>query len=104
MTRDGEERPIDDSEDRTASDETLSMAAICNIAGLLMDLAGVILLFQYGMPYRVRTGGSEIRLHGRTDQETVKAEYLYERLGFVGLALIFLGTAAQVVATVWSVR
>jgi hypothetical protein len=71
-------------------------------SGLLMNLAGVILLFRYGMPYRVRTGGNELRFTGATDRETVKAERMYGSLGFLGLALIILGTTAQVVATLWS--
>ena len=33
------------------------MSAPLNIAGLIMNLAGVILLFRYGMPYRVRSEG-----------------------------------------------
>jgi hypothetical protein len=79
------------------------MSPTLNVVGLLMNLAGVILLFRYGMPYRVRTGGNELRFTGATDQETVKAEQLYARLGVIGLVLIVLGTAAQVVATVWPV-
>jgi hypothetical protein len=33
---------------------------LLNIAGLLMNLIGVILLFRYGMPNRVRTGGGRL--------------------------------------------
>ena len=32
-------------------------ATLLNIAGLVMNLARVILLFRYGMPYRVRSEG-----------------------------------------------
>ncbi len=31
-----------------------------NIAGLLLSLAGVILLFRYGMPYRLQLPGEPI--------------------------------------------
>jgi hypothetical protein len=79
------------------------MSATLNVAGLLMNLAGVILLFRYGMPYRVRTGGNELHFTGGADQDTVNAEQLYARLGVVGLVLIVLGTGAQVIATVWPV-
>src|SRR5260370_372357 len=50
------------------------MSATLNVAGLLMNLAGVILLFRYGMPYRVRTGGNELRFTVAADQDTVNAE------------------------------
>jgi hypothetical protein len=33
------------------------MPAIFGIIGLALNLMGVIVLFRYGMPYRVRTGG-----------------------------------------------
>jgi hypothetical protein len=77
----------------------MTMASAVNIAGLLMSLTGVVLLFRYGMPYRVRTGGNQARwLSGSVDQKTVRAEQLYEWLGMLGLALIVLGTAAQIAA------
>jgi hypothetical protein len=79
------------------------MNAALNVAGLLMNLARVVLLFRYGMPYRVRTGGNELRFTAATDQEAINAERLYGRLGFMGLVLIVLGTTAQVIATIWPV-
>jgi hypothetical protein len=35
----------------------MSTAAAFNVLGLIANLAGVILLFCYGMPFRVRIGG-----------------------------------------------
>jgi hypothetical protein len=32
-------------------------ATIFNVAGLIANLVGVVLLFRYGTPYRVRTEG-----------------------------------------------
>jgi hypothetical protein len=29
------------------------MTAACNVMGLLLNLVGVIILFLYGMPYRI---------------------------------------------------
>jgi hypothetical protein len=87
----------------TAGDKTdysVMVASAVNIAGLLRNLFGVILLFRYGMPYRVRTGGNQFRwLSGSVDERTVRAERLYERLGILGLVLIVFGTAAQIGAT-----
>jgi hypothetical protein len=37
------------------------IVAVPNIAGLLLALAGVLLLFRYGMPYQLRTGGHRVR-------------------------------------------
>jgi hypothetical protein len=70
---------------------------IVNIVGLVASLFGVILLFRYGMPYRVRSEGKTHRiLSGPPDQEQIKADRRYERLGQLGLILIVLGTAAQI--------
>jgi len=33
-------------------------AQIWNIGGIVLSVCGVLILFRYGMPYRVRTGGA----------------------------------------------
>jgi hypothetical protein len=53
------------------------------VLGLLLTLAGILLLFAFGMPYRLRTGG------------TVSAERKYALLGWAGLALIIAGSVLQ---------
>ncbi len=71
------------------------------ISGLLMTLVGVILLFRYGMPYRVRTGGNSALLLEGVDQNAVRAERRYGIIGRLGLALIILGTGAQAIGTLF---
>ena len=72
-------------------------AASLNVAGLLMNLVGVILLFRYGMPFRVRTDGNQIRwLTGVKNEQILKTEKMYSGLGWIGLLLIILGTASQI--------
>ncbi len=76
---------------------------VCNVAGLMANLAGVILLFHYGMPFRVRTKGQMVRvLAGPPNQEAVKLERHYDALGWLGLALVVLGTFAQIAGSVTS--
>jgi hypothetical protein len=75
-------------------------AASLNIAGLLMNLAGVVLLFRYGAPFRVRADGSQVRwLTGVKNQQIVRAERVKNILGWIGLTLILLGTASQIWGT-----
>ena len=57
-----------------------------NIAGLVLMLIGVVLLFRYGMPYRVRTGGATNIIARAVDANEIKAEKFYARLGWIGLA------------------
>ena len=70
--------------------------AAWSIAGLVTSLVGVLSLFRYGMPYRVPTGGGSARVTMPTE-DGKKAERRYRLLGWLGLVLIILGTAAQVV-------
>jgi hypothetical protein len=75
------------------------MIAALNIAGLLLALAGVLLLFRYGMPYQVRTGGREVRWQtGQANQDQIKLERRYDRLGWFGLVCIVAGTLCQIIA------
>jgi hypothetical protein len=75
-------------------------AAAWNIAGLVLVLVGVLLLFRYGMPYRVRTGGDQFIILEQKDQNDIEAEKLYGALGWIGLALVVCGTAFQVAANI----
>ena len=52
----------------------------------MASLVGVILLFRYGMPYRVRTEGETyLVLNGPLDQREIKADRRYDRWGKLGL-------------------
>lgn len=75
-------------------------ATILNIAGLLMNLGGVILLFRYGMPYRVRSEGLSYLVTEQADKREVAIERWYGLLGWFGVILIVLGTAAQILAAI----
>jgi hypothetical protein len=66
-----------------------------SIVGLITNFVGVILLFRYGMPYRLRTGGDSIILTRQTPG-AIREEIRYDRWGWIGLALIILGTLVQI--------
>ena len=74
------------------------MANCVAIAGLLINLAGVVLLVRYGMPYRVETGGLEFIVTETVNQDEIRLEKLHKKLGFLGLLLIGSGTGLQVLA------
>jgi hypothetical protein len=79
----------------------LSVPEAVNIAGLVMNAAGVILLFFFGMPYRTRTGGYSTYITEQPDPKVARAEVWFDVLGWLGLALIILGTAAQIGVILW---
>ncbi|MBZ9885630.1 hypothetical protein LB535_25140 [Mesorhizobium sp. CA10] len=76
------------------------MVSVLNIVGLVLSLSGVIILFRYGMPYKVRSGGFDTIVIEQTNKEEVIRERRYDFLGICGLVLIILGTALQIVANV----
>lgn len=78
-------------------EKTVTRTKWLNIGGLLLDLLGVLLLFRYGMPYRVRTGGDTLTLKtGVISEQVVREEFWYGALGWIGLACIIVGTALQI--------
>ena len=66
-------------------------------AGLVLSLVGVVLLFRYGMPYRVRTRRQPIRVAISSDPRAATLERRYEMLGWLALFLVVLGTICQIV-------
>jgi hypothetical protein len=74
----------------------MTHANALNVFGLAANLIGVILLFRYGMPYRVPTEGSSIYVSSKVDPNELAKERRYKRLGKLGLGLIVLGTLAQI--------
>jgi len=71
-----------------------------SVFGLLCNLVGVLLLFRYGMPYRIATGGKLFtwELNG-TDEQIRRRDLLYRFLGRIGVVAIVVGTGLQVWAT-----
>lgn len=62
--------------------------------GLLFALAGVLLLFRYGMPYRIETQGAV--LMAWEDEDAKRAERPCGEPGMLGLVLIAVDTALPI--------
>src|SRR5262245_13268955 len=73
-------------------------AATLNSVGLVLALAGVLLLFRYAMPYQVRTGGQQALGLETLDQDQIRLERRYDVLGWVGVICIVAGTVCQIIA------
>jgi hypothetical protein len=69
---------------------------VSNVAGLCLTSLGVILLFFFGMPYRLRTGGHTVRVQLPLDQQAARAERRFGIYGWIGLVFILIGTVLQV--------
>jgi hypothetical protein len=77
------------------------MSKALNVFGLLLNLAGVVLLFLFGMPFRIAISGKAVTwTTSSIDLEVKKLDDLFSVLGWIGLLAIVLGTLLQVWATV----
>jgi hypothetical protein len=75
-------------------------AANWNIAGSVLTLVGLLILFRYGMPYRVRTGGVNYIITEEIDESELKTDRRYEFYGWVGLVFAVAGTLCQIAANI----
>ena len=73
----------------------MKVVAALSLAGLVVSLIGVLLLFRYGMPYRVETRGRIYRVIEQEDEAAKTVERRYRMLGNIGLALVVVGTLLQ---------
>ncbi len=69
-----------------------------NSIGLALDIAGVLVLFKYGLPSKVREGGVQHLLLEGTDNEQTLLFTLYQRFARCGLGLLVLGFALQIIS------
>lgn len=73
------------------------MSAAClNITGLVACFVGFVLLFRYGMPFRVRTDGVTYLITHQVDDNEKALERRYTMLGWLGFALVTVGTGLQI--------
>jgi hypothetical protein len=70
------------------------------IIGLTVNAIGVLLLFRFGMPFRIEMKGKNMVVAGQTDSKEVEREQTYRLLGYVGLAAIIFGTLLQIIGVI----
>jgi len=70
--------------------------------GIALSLAGVLVLFRYGMPFRVERRGASYILREETDFDALAVERRYKILGYVGLSLIVFGSGLQAASIILS--
>ena len=70
-----------------------------NLIGLALTLVGVLILFRWGMPFHVPTGGAVALITEGGDRREIALERIYTVIGYVGLVALIAGTVLQMVAT-----
>jgi hypothetical protein len=77
------------------------MAKTLSIIGLVATLAGVLLLFRYGMPFRVHSPEGEYIITEQADPAELRLDARYKCRGYFGLALVVIGTGFQIAGVAW---
>lgn len=76
------------------------MSKLLNILGLFSNLGGVLLLFVFGMPVRVETGGTTVTwTTSNINYQIRRFDDIYSALAWLGLGFIIFGTLLQAIAT-----
>ena len=70
---------------------------ICS--GLILDIAGVILLFYFGLPSKYPQG--DLLLVRRVDEAEKQEQIKFNRLSKLGICLLALGFSLQIVGTMF---
>ncbi len=73
-----------------------------SVLGLVFALVGVLMLFRYGMPFRVRTEGVTYLITEGVDEAEKAVDRRYTMLGYVGLLLVIVGTLFQMYGSFFS--
>ena len=66
--------------------------------GLVLDIAGAILLFQHGLPENISREGHIYLVTEQRDEEEVRLANYRDRMGRLGLLLLISGFVLQLVA------
>jgi len=67
-----------------------------SVYGLMLELIGVILLFIFGMPFRVPSGGAIFLVTGNINEGEIATNKLFLLVSYIGLIGVVCGTLCQV--------
>ena len=59
-------------------------ARVLNVIGLALNLVGVLILFRWGMPFRVATGGAGFLKLEQKDEAAAALDKIYAVCGWAG--------------------
>lgn len=66
-----------------------------NVSGVLIALVGLLILFRYGMPFRVASGGATYIVTEQVNEQEKKTDSRYKTFGYIGLSLAVIGSLMQ---------
>ncbi|MEY2542060.1 MAG: hypothetical protein QOI22_1662 [Verrucomicrobiota bacterium] len=66
-----------------------------SVLGVLVSLFGFLILFRYGMPFRVRSEGVTYLITEEVDEKEKQIDRRYEVFGYAGLLMALIGGLMQ---------
>jgi heme/copper-type cytochrome/quinol oxidase subunit 1 len=73
--------------------------AIISLCGSGLNLTGLVLLFLFGLPFKVRTGGADWVLTRQVDEAARQMEFRSDVLQWIGFICVLVGTLLQMWVT-----
>jgi hypothetical protein len=73
-------------------------ASAWTVIGVVIGLTGLLLMFRYGMPFRVESKGWSTVVVKETDPSEAALDRRYKLLGQLGLLLTIAGGMCQIIA------
>lgn len=64
----------------------LSLPTMLNVIGLVLGLFGILILFRWGMPYRIRSDDEVFLVADNKNSAEAYRDRVYAVLGWVGVA------------------
>lgn len=72
---------------------------ILNLVGMGLNLVGLLLLFRFGLPFKLRTGGADLMAWDGENVAEKKLEARYDKLAWLGLGSAIVGSLVQASVT-----
>ena len=75
----------------------MPMSNLLNSIGLVLDIAGVVIIWRYGLPEPLSREGKTYLITGQVDETKKAKAERFDRLSKIGLALVLGGFLLQFV-------
>jgi hypothetical protein len=73
----------------------MTLVVALSLVGLVLNAAGTVAVFIFGVPSRIKMGGDSFLAIGEYDASAHRRERLFTGLGWAGLAAILIGAGLQ---------
>ena len=73
----------------------VKLSAIISSIGLLLDVAGAVIIYRFGLPENIDRSGTKYIVGVEVDEAEIAMAKFYDRMSFVGISLLVIGFSLQ---------